>query len=91
MEGGAWQFQSSDALPAPTACDTKPVAKIRTGSPVAGKDAERVGELCFESQHDGKISVATIALAWTRRRRCVYSGQQGDQEENGYGYGWKSK
>jgi len=40
------QLHGSDAVPVPDAAgDADPVAEVHGGGPVAGEDAERVGEL----------------------------------------------
>jgi hypothetical protein len=64
IEGKVLQLHGSDAVPVPGAAgDADPVAEGHSGGPVAGKDDERVGELGFESQQRGKVSVAAAAVA----------------------------
>jgi hypothetical protein len=70
IKGHALQLNGCDALPAPTARDTDPVAERRVGGPTARKNTLRVRKVGFESQQHGKIGVAAIAAGLTRRRRA---------------------
>jgi hypothetical protein len=62
------QRQSGDALSAPAARDTDPMAEGGAGGPVGGQDAERVGELGFESQQGGEVGVAAVGRTGRRIR-----------------------
>lgn len=66
-ERHAVERKSSDALPAPAARDTNPMAERCARGPVAGKDAERIGKLGFKSLQRGKVGVAPAAGGRTRR------------------------
>uniref|UniRef100_A0A0D9XVK4 Uncharacterized protein n=1 Tax=Leersia perrieri TaxID=77586 RepID=A0A0D9XVK4_9ORYZ len=50
LQGNACQLHSSDSLPLLAASDAYPPAELRAGGPVSAKDAERIGEPCFEIQ-----------------------------------------
>lgn len=41
----------------------------RAGGPVTGEDAERIGELGFESQQRGEVGVAAVNVAVRRPGR----------------------
>lgn len=63
------QPQSGDPSSASAARDADPAAEGRAGRPVAGEDAERVGELGFEGKQGGEVGVAAIAVGRGERRR----------------------
>jgi len=51
--------------------DADPVAEGRAG-PVVGEDAERVGEMGFESPQRREVCVAAVGgRSWTGRRRTT--------------------
>lgn len=78
MEGHLRQRQCSDTLLVAAAGDADPAAEIGVGCPAAGKHAERISELCLESQQGSKVGVAAVIVGciWpfflNERAQCLF-------------------
>jgi hypothetical protein len=78
LERNVPQLQPDDPRPPPAARHADPPAHGHLGCPVAGKDAERIGEPRFESQQRGQVDAGAIAAATTVTRdgtRSIWYGK----------------